>query len=374
MTKVRSLFPSLKVRDGKRILMKKSHTYYEQRAADAKAHADADATGGFPAPSEGGKKFGRGGRPGKGSGDGFVGGDGREGDGPKPTRRLKGKPAAPAAGTAAVVGKDEKGSGKDRTSSGDTEKARRREAKRLLKKEASRADAGGAEGARIKGDGGTGAAAGASDSPGSDKRSRLPKAEEEDPAGVGSKKKKRRREARDSPETAAAAAASEDTKQRRDSGTAVAEPIATTAQDKKQRTKKKIKAKASAEAPTEGGGGGGDKDPYSSSEELPVPGKRAGKRAGGDVKGGVGGGAKSAAQGGDRESGVVSVVLNRKRKGAKGSKGKAWQAAGEGGGLQRDDVGAGGGGGEGGFSVEGMLAARGQRETVGLGSGVSAWG
>lgn len=37
VTKVRSLFPSLKVRDGKRVLMKKSHTYYQQRASGSDA-------------------------------------------------------------------------------------------------------------------------------------------------------------------------------------------------------------------------------------------------------------------------------------------------------------------------------------------------
>lgn len=388
VTKIRSLFPSLKVRDGKRILMKKSHTYYEQRAADA--NPNPDATERFPAPSEAGRKFGGGGRPGKGSGDGFGGGgDGRMVDGQKPPWRLKGVPAAdPAA--AAIAGKGENRSGNDPTSSGNTEKAKRREAKRLLKKKAARAPArvGRAEGARTKGDGGGVGAAGASDLPddGSGKRNRLAE-DDVDPAEVKSKKKKRRREAKD--ETTDAP---EERNPRRDSVKAVVEPIASTAQDKKQRNEKKSEANASAKAPAggggrtanegsgSGGGGGsgggddGDKDPYSSSEELPVPGKRAGKSADGDAKGGVGGGAKRAAQEGDRESGVVSVVLNRKRKGARGAKGKAWQTVGGGGGLQRDDGEAGGSGGEGGFSVEGMLAARGQRETVGLGLGVSAWG
>ncbi|CAM9118159.1 unnamed protein product, partial [Scytosiphon promiscuus] len=76
-------------------------------------------------------------------------------------------------------------------------------------------------------------------------------------------------------------------------------------------------------------------DPYSSSEELPIPGKHA---RDGVVIGSSGGaaeaaGAKKAAAataaalpvGGDRESGVVSVIVNKKRRGAKGAGAKTWK-------------------------------------------------
>ncbi|CBJ28855.1 Hypothetical leucine rich repeat protein [Ectocarpus siliculosus] len=187
-------------------------------------------------------------------------------------------------------------------------------------------------------------------------------------------KKRRRREEEEgrersgsSPvEEAAAAAPSESAdkltkkqrRRRREEGTTAVETIAAAGAATTVVSKKKKKTATSG---GEGGRAQQQEDPYSSSEELPIP----GRGDGGDSLAREEPAAKRAADAAVpvRESGVVSVVINTKRKGAKAKARQDSSAAGR----------PGGGGGLGGFSVGAMLEARGQKETIGLGSRVSAW-
>ncbi|CAM9626759.1 unnamed protein product, partial [Ectocarpus fasciculatus] len=352
VAKVRSLFPGLKVRDGKRILMKKSHTYYEQR---------------------GGEQGGGGGGGGGGNKDSTM-------RGTTPGKR------APSTGTMARPDKGDGDDGGGGVKSGD------RKARQLVsgerKKESSRpketrvGQGSGESSANMEEEG-----AGTSKEERKRKRkaAREAAAEEaqtEATAALTNKqdrktKKRRRREEEEEGEErsdsslpvgeAAAAAPSESTdkltqkqrRRRREEGTTAVETTTAAGAATTAVVRKKKKKTA-----TSGGGGGRAKqqeDPYSSSEELPVP----GRGGSGDGLAGEGPMAKRTADAAVpvRESGVVSVVMNTKRKGAKAK-------------ARQDSSGAGrpgGGGGQGGFSVDAMLEARGQKESIGLGSGVSAW-
>lgn len=325
VARARSLFPGLKVRDGKRILMKKSHTYYEQRAADGEAAntANAASTGRGSRPAESSRKP-RSDWAVKGAG-GEVGCEQLE-LGETKIRRCNG---------AGVSGGDDRQARK--TDSGDAQEEERSKEKRRLKKAARKAR-------EEAGEGGAGA-----------KRARKMVAVDN--------------EHRDVPnEDVVVEELKPNTKKApcdADGGRVMVEVASHTASDKARKDGRKAKKNSSskdrniASGVSAGNGGGGDT--YSSSDDLPIPEARRTKAIAGAVK-------KSSS--GDAESGVVAVVLNKKRKGAnKGSKGKAWHGGAK---PQSDDVGQGHGGG-GGFCVEAMLQARGQREAVGLGSGVSAW-
>eukprot|EP00903_Cladosiphon_okamuranus_P013873 g12905.t1 len=357
--KVRSLFPSLKVRDGKRILMKKSHTYYETRGAEEGGGAAKDASGprgrGKPGlPPSPGRRAQLDARPG-GDGRRKVEVEDEEGQRKnkgtktpklKEVRAGKGMQGSPAF-CAGVVEEDEEDEG--------TEEAVGKAARRL-KKKAARAAAAAAQLA----------------------------AESEGKPDKKTVKKRRRqaeeeaeRSSRPPVETAAAAASSNDfgksrRKQRRQAGEAAADSAAETSasctegatsvskqKDDEGETKtneQKAKKRHHNEPSSVGESiAHRQEDPYSSSEELVIPGRRPKESAT----------ARAVAVGGDRESGVLSVVINKnnkKRKGAVGGATNPWQG-GEAPGRAE--------GGE--FSFDAILEARSEKETIGLGSGISAW-
>lgn len=336
VARARSLFPGLKVRDGKRILMKKSHTYYEQRAADGEAAGSANAA-----------SIGRGSRPAESSrrprsGWAVKGAGGEVGCG----QLELGETKARRCNGVGVSGVDDRQAGK--TESGDAQEEERSKEKRRLKKAARKAR-------EEAGKGGAGA-----------KRARKMAAVDiqhrdvpNEDVAVEELKPNMKMPPCDTDDSEKIPAVP-------DEGRDVVEVANRTANGKAQKDGRKAKTKPSskdrkmASGVSAGNGGGGD--PYSSSDDLPIPKARRTKAIAGAVK--------KSSSGGDAESGVVAVVLNKKRKGAsKGSKGKAWHGGAK---PQTDDVGEGHGGG-GGFCVEAMLQARGQREAVGLGSGVSAW-
>ncbi|CAN0518353.1 unnamed protein product, partial [Ectocarpus sp. 12 AP-2014] len=350
-----SLFPGLKVRDGKRILMKKSHTYYEQRGGEQGAGAGAgggrnDSAMRGTTPGSGGKRA-----PGSGKmarpvmGDGVDGGGGVNfGDG-EGGQLISGEPKGESSRPKEMrVGQQGQGSGES-SSNMDEEGAGTSKEERKRKRKAARKAA--AEEAQTE------AAAAITNKQGR-KTKKRPRREEE---------KEGKECSGSSPvEEASAAAPSESAdkptkkqrRRRREEGITAVETIAA-AGAATTVVSKKIKKTA-----TSGGGGGRaqqQEDPYSSSEELPIPGR-------GDGGDSLAGEAPTAKRTSDaavpvRESGVVSVVINTKRKGAKTKARQDSSAASR----------PGGGGGLGGFSVGAMLEARGQKETIGLGSGVSAW-
>lgn len=313
--------------------MKKSHTYYEQRAAEGEATSGASVTstrrGSTPAESS------RKPRSDNSAGVEVDGGQPKLGQKNK-TKRRNG---------AGVSGDDDARAGK--TDSGDAEEEERSKEKRRLKKAARKPREEASEG-------GAGV-----------KRARKRAAvdtehrvvpNEDVPAVEELKPKMKKPLLGDADGSKKIPAVP-------DNGKIVVEK-------KGKKAKKKPSSKDRDIVPDVSTFNSGDRDPYSSSEELPIPGVVAAKKiagAGGREGTGV---INKSIPGGDPKSGVVAVVLNKKRKGAKkGSKGKAWHGGAT---PQSNDVGEDREGG-GGFRVEAMLQARGQRETVGLGSGVSAW-
>ncbi|CAM9415853.1 unnamed protein product [Ectocarpus sp. 6 AP-2014] len=354
VAKVRSLFPDLKVRDGKRILMKKSHTYYEQRGGEQ--GAGAGAGGGRKDSAIRGTTPGTGGKRAPGSrtkarpvkSDGVDGGGGdksgdREG-GQLVSRKPKEESSRPKE---MRVGQQGQGSGASSANMGEEGAGTSKEERKRKKKAARKAAAEEVH---------TEAAAAIPNKQDRNTKKRRRREEEEGRERSGS-----------SPvEEAAAAAPSESAdkltkkqrRRRREEGTTAVETIAEAGAATTVVSKKKKKTATSG---GEGGRAQQQEDPYSSSEELPIP--RRGD--GGDSLAREEPAAKRAADAAVpvRESGVVSMVINTKRKGAKAK-------------ARQDSSAAGrprGGGGLGGFSVGAMLEARGQKETIGLGSGVSAW-
>lgn len=348
VAKVRSLFSGLKVRDGKRILMKKSHTYYDTRGGEEGGGAakDVSGPGGREKPGHPTSVGGRAGVDAKSDGDGrraLTGGEKKGVKTPKSKGERVGKVAQGSGESCAEI--VEKGEGGDDGGS---------KAARKLKKKAARAAAA-ERAAEAKG------------------KAEVATATLEKPDKKTAKKRPREAEEEEgerrslSPvETAVTAAVSSDgagknrKKQRRPSEEAAADSVVKTAADtagtttasKQKATKtKKKKTKRDQKASSVGGSvGQQQEDPYSSSEELPLPGRQPTKTAT----------AAAVPVGGDRESGVVSVVINKKRKGAMGAPAKPWQGGEAPGRAEK-------------FSFDAMLEARGEKETIGLGSGVSAW-
>lgn len=380
VSKVRSLFPSLKVRDGKRILMKKSHVYYQNRAANDDDNSNGNST---PKPDKDRKRDGSGrnlkhpATVGKAEQDEDERMKGNE-RGHKDTKVSSKKEEG------ASEKHTEKRQGLKKSDPADAEEELRGKKERKLKKRAARAAKAtkGGEGVveEIVGNLSEIEASVNVDV----KHRRHPK--EEASVALKPKKKKRRREEEELSKHTPSVVPDEQHHQQQQQLPLKTAATETTNQnskkhDKKLKKTKQVKQKSSEVAKvkssrqpsnpngTDGGGLGAEQDPYSSSEDLPIPG--IGRKT---IKNGVAdeGAVKKRATplGGDAESGVVSIVLNKKRKGAtKGSRGKAWQG---GVGLESDGVEQ-GGGAERGFSVGAMLEARAQRETVGLVSGVSAW-
>ncbi|CAM9237324.1 unnamed protein product, partial [Ectocarpus sp. 4 AP-2014] len=347
VAKVRSLFPGLKVRDGKRILMKKSHTYYEQRGGEQGAGAGAGAGGGRKdsamrgtTPGSGEKRApcsGKMARPVKG--DGVDGGGGVTSGDRGGGQLLSGEPKGESSRPKEMrVGQQGQGSGESSANMNEEGAGTSKEERERKRKAARKAAAEEAQ---------TEAAAAIANK-------------------QGRKTKKRRRREEEEGKEASAAALSESAdkltkkqrRRRREEGTTAVETIAAAGAATTVVSKKKKKTATSS---GEGGRPLQQEDPYSSSEELPIP----GRGDGGDSLAGEAHTAKRTADAAVpvRGSGVVSVVINTKRKGAKAKARQDSSAAGR----------PGGGGGLGGFSVDAMLEARGQKETIGLGSGVSAW-
>lgn len=350
VVKVRSLFPGLKVRDGKRILMKKSHTYYDNRGGEEGGAAANDVSG-----SGGRRKPGHPSPVGGPAGvDANSDGDGRrkpiEGEKKKRAKSPKSKEArvergAPASGDVrAQIAEQEVGS-----NDGGSKESRKR------KKKAARAAA--ADFA-AEGKGETDAAMlGKADKKAAQKRRREAEArtERRSRSSVGTAvisvvspddaAKSRRKQLRRSEESATGSSVVE---------TAV-DTVGTAAVSTQKATKtKKKKSKSNhdrnetSRSSVGSSVGKQQEDPYSSSDELPIPGRQPKKSAA----------AAALPVGGDRESGVVSVIMNKKRKGAMGAAAKPWQG-------EAADAG--------GFSFDAIVEARGEKESIGLGSGVSAW-
>ena len=335
VAKIRSLFPGLKVRDGKRILMKKSHTYYETRGADEGGGVakDAPGPGGRGKPSHPAAAIG--GRTGLGAmSEGEGTGRRKVEEGEKKGGKSPKSKGVRGGGGAKVV-EEEEGAGEQES-----------KAARKMKKKAARAAEAelAAEAER--------------------------KAEVAALAKSGKQSaKKRRRDAKEGAERRSRSPVErkKKQKQRRPSDGAAADPVvesaaatdSTTAASKQKgsKTSKKKKTKHGHKGASTAGGNLGqqqEEDPYSSSEELPIPGRQATKSAPAVAVASVGG---------DRESGVVSVVINKKRKGAVGGTAQARQGGVEPGRAEN--------GGK--FSFDAILEARGEKESIGLGSGVSAW-
>eukprot|EP00752_Nemacystus_decipiens_P014166 g12597.t1 len=348
--KVRSLFPGLKVRDGKRILMKKSHTYYETRGGEEGGSAAQGVSGpGGRGPA--GRPAAVGGRAGL---DARPDGAGRrkveQRDKKKGMKSPKSKEVR-VDGGAQTIEEEEGGDDRARKAAGKMKKAARAASATLAAAEEGKVEAAALE--------------------------KLGKPHKKS-------EKKRRREEEERTErysrspfgTAATAAVTSDDigkskkkQQRRPSETAAVDSVVenaavtddgatATSEHKASKTKKKKKTKHDRKGTSGIGGSVGrpHQDPYSSSEELPIPisGRQPPKSAT----------AAAVPVDGDRESGVVSVVMNKKRKGtAVGGAAKPWQG-GAAPGTAED-------GGR--FSFDAILEARGEKETIGLGSGVSAW-
>lgn len=341
--------------------MKKSHTYYEQRAAGSGNPDDHPApTKRRPLPAETSGKAVRD-QVRKGSTVGDNGGM-RE-PGRKKSQRLK---------ESDVTAKLEHEVGST-MNTGDTENEERSKAQskaeRRLRKAAARAASSTKE-EREADDEGDGSLAPERSSGTTEKKRRHPK---EDGSGALKSKKRKRRREQELPTEEASVVPGENSEMQHSPKQAVVDATAGATEATKKHGKKKVNADMSTKAanvecrPANTDGGSRDEqDAYSSSEELPIPGERA--KQGAHDAAGKAIDAKSAARAGDPESGVVGVVVSRKRSRAKGSKKKTWQSdttrVSDEFGESRDD---------GGFSVGAMLEARGQRETVGSGSGVSAW-
>ncbi|CAB1110437.1 unnamed protein product [Ectocarpus sp. CCAP 1310/34] len=342
VAKVRSLFPGLKVRDGKRILMKKSHTYYEQRGGEQGTGAGAGAGGGRKDSAMRGATPGSGGKraPGSGKMARAVKGDGVDGGGSVKSgdreggQLISGEPKGESSRPKEMrVGQQGEGSGEP-SANMDEEGAGTSKEERTRKRKAARKAA--VEEAQTE------AAAAITNKQGR-KTKKRPRREEEEEG--------KERLGSSPVEEASAAAPSKSAdnltkkqrRRRREEGTTAVETIAAAGAATTVVSKKKKKTA------TSGGGGGRaqqQEDPYSSSEELPIP----GRGDGGDSLAVEAPTAKRTADAAVpvRESGVVSVVINTKRKGAKTKARQDSGAAGR----------PGGGGGGGDFSIGAMLEAR----------------
>lgn len=389
VTKIKSIFPALKVRDNKRVMKKKSHTYYEQRAAMAAdgaekgrgAHADIDARG-----------------------TAAVGGQGRE------TRveeeDLRRKSVKKNTKKDASRGKDE-GTKMDvvskKSKGGVGEVSSEREEGVVLTDRKTSVEQDQDHKTKKKRKSGDRAVSK------KDSAGHLDDERTEPRSSKSEKNKKRRRDGdngvgsalvAEGNEAAAAVAisstdATTDNLAGGDQHSATKEPRRKESL-KEKKAKKKPSASFAASSNNDSAetttGSIVDNDPYSSSEELPIQGaqrQRAqnkgdnhpGKTAAAGEAGGAGG-KRSGAPGGDLESGVVAVVMSRRvkkgkdaRSNAKKEKGRKSSQNSSSGKWGR--VGEGGSGGEdeetGGFSVQRMLKARESSVGFGLGGGVSAW-
>lgn len=336
VTKIRSLFPDLKVRDGKRILMKKAHTYYEQRGTEGRKVND-----GHPSPREGKalstepSRISSGDR--LGNGIRMESGDSRSSTGRQERRRLKGTDARGNHGQRS--GNEDMEEAEDQTMTSKERKKR----KKVARVENGRKSEGEALGTE----------------PDIDGRSRESGKENEgnkqrlaprdlSPNDTGAEKK-RKHGSMGSTELHAGTDGKEKRKQHRRAKSGDGQGSSTGNQRK--------------EGAVDGDGLRQEPHSFSPKRSAKVPGDDVGSS--GDAPAAINGDQQGA--GG---SGVVSVVVNKKKKGAKVSKKKlkAWEGDEK---LHGDGNGA--KGGEESFSVVAMLEARGQRETVGSGSGTSAW-
>lgn len=379
VTKVMSMFPALKVRDAKRVLKKKSHTYYEQRAM---MELDGAEKGGARVDNAKRETPGDGGR-------------GREvemeQDGPK-SKSVKKK-------SKKITTREEQGStktgGVSKSSQGGVaEMGIEREEEAVVtgrKASAVKNDHERHAKRKRKSDGG-GVSLG--------KESVTPHNEEStEPRSSKSVKKKKIRAGDEGAGSGVMANGNQ-------TAVAVAEPevasLDTTdslagckhSGSEEQRRKKNVREKNAKKRTSSTGlpsssskddaetitGSIVDKDPYSSSEELPIPGaqRQRAQHQGGNHPGNTVAGVQS-------ESGVVAVVVNhksskkKKNKRSSGNKVKVRTApsqrsgsgeVGEGDGEGGSDVGEEEGGG---FSMESMLMARESCMGPGVGGGVSAW-
>lgn len=355
VVKLRSLFPGLKVRDGKRILMKKSHTYYESRVGEEAGSGaeDVSGPGGRGKPGRSSHGDGRAGLDAKSHGDGqrpLIEGEKKAGaKSPKSKSKSKGVGDGRGARGSGEFGAEvlEEGKGKDEADSKAARKLTRKAARAAVAELASEAERQAKVAALGKPDKKRAKKRQREAEEGTERRKRSP-VETAGTASVASNgvegRKKHRRQSEESAadsvvETAAGA----------DDTLAASTPKAT-------KTKKKKKTKADHEGTSTSSVGGSvgqrQEDPYSSSEELSVPGRGPARSAR----------AASVPVAGGRESGVVSVVI-KKRKSAKGASAKPWQGGAAPGRKEDGEK----------FSFDAILEARGEKGTIGLGSGISAW-
>lgn len=366
--KIKSIFPGLKVRDGRRVMMKKSHTYHELKTGGAAGAGGSGDDGGGDARSRGVKQRGedparsskavkkkskkRSSRPG-------LDGEGASGDKGRQTQKSEDGVTSERDGQVVV----------DRTS--DEKNQHHEKAKKTRTKKTG--------------------AAGVQENVAElcDKRFTS-----EEPKPKGKKRRRDGHKNNDNDDVSRPAA-------KRGEGTAAAAVASSTVtgpppggrgngvtasirEDKQRKTSKDEKKKkkktdvaiVDPPAPTSSSGDTTmDNDPYSSSEELPTKKNREHKQ-------------KSPANGApphgavDLESGVVTVTVNQKISRHKKKRGTKNRHSGTGTNAVRkhSQSGGGDGGGDGdgdgdqvaSSSIEHMLKAR-QTMTLGVGSGMSAW-
>ena len=371
IAKVRSLFPGLKVRDGKRVLMKKSHTYYQQRAGGVDAASDPNKS---PAPPPQQKKNKKRKSPAKQGSDlnsesnpdsarcsdaeGVAVSDGAVAGGPQ-------REDARRSSTDADLSLDKKDSrecsGKTRVNSkGQQVKHGKAERRLKSKKKAVGAAGKGNEGVEEMHDTGTGSTrgnAGGRETTGSQDEVRSS-------SRMEAKKKRRRLNEESAAESSSGISGGEKTPQLRPKEVAIVDGRGDDEKPDRKKPSKRSKKVVREEERKSSAEVADEQDPYSSSEELPIPGRKAGQGRATAASQSMGNGKESAvSSAGDAASGVKGIVVHRKQK---GSKAKIFKKTGVQG-VTPDH------GERGGFTVDAMLEARGLRETLGLGSGVSAW-
>lgn len=338
VTKVRSIFPSLKVRDGKRVLMKKSHTYYQQRTSGSDASSSRTTQSSLVSPQKRNRSLAERART---SSPGRASLPNTEAD----ALEQKGV-SNPNRNDYTECGGESRGGSDEKNIGG------------AIGEEANAMDGSGSE-AELRSvrvdSGGRGKSRG-QDKVHSSSRSKA--------------KRQSKRVKESASELSAGIPQSNITPQSMSEEAAmVAEGGIdetggkTSVQD---RPPKRPKISGEKKEPSaEAGDGGRDEDPYSSSEELPIPGRWPVQ---GKALVDVGGKAKSAILPvGVSNSGVKEVVLHRKRKGSK-MKVSNMAARGDTSNQKSGDNAED-------FSVDAMLQARGLKETLGLGAGagMSAW-
>lgn len=359
VTKVRSLFPSLKVRDGKRVLMKKSHTYYQQRTSGSDASRSRTTPPSLLLPQKRNRspaERARTSSPGRASVPNTEAGGGSYGSGGDALKRNPDKKGYTECDRESRGGSNEKNAGAGKTVQ------RMKKVGETIGEEANDRFGSGdeAEPRSIR----------------VDSRGRG-KSESQDKTRISSRSKAKRHSKsgeESASELSAGISQSNITPQHKSEEAVVVLSegrIDESGGEKsvQERSPKRPRIAGEKKEPSaEAADGGRDEDPYSSSEELPIPGHgRVQDKALVSAEGG-GGNAKSAISPvGASNSGVKEVVLHRKRK---GSKMKISKIVARGGASNEES-----GGNAADFSVDAMLQARGLRETLGLGAGagMSAW-